>query len=371
MLFYGEYYEKILNLAARNRITLWDSRLVKNGIESSVTVKDFKRLRGIIRNSGIRVHILKKRGIPFKAAKNKKRTGLLLGAVFFLCFLKLMSGYIWIIDVEGNDYVKTEEIVNICREIGIEAGVSKSSITPQSQRQELLLKADELAWASLNVEGSRLTVNVSEVQRTDKNTNAFNLKAEADGIIKKIDVTSGTCVVKVGQAVKKGDLLVSGVVEESGKTKFVNSSGRILAEVINNITLEEKYKQTKLYETGEAAHRYVIEMFSLRLPLYLGSVKGEYSTESDVHTVKLFGTTLPIKIYEKEFTFLKRQEITFSKEQIIALLEERATEKTNVGNDTVIAKEFTETEEGITLNFTVKAEKNIAYKEPVLISENE
>ena len=42
VLFYGDNSERILDLTAKNRITLWDSRLVKNGIESSITVKDFK-----------------------------------------------------------------------------------------------------------------------------------------------------------------------------------------------------------------------------------------------------------------------------------------------------------------------------------------
>ena len=38
--FCGDGYEKILNLAARNRITLWNSRLVSGGIETNITVKN-------------------------------------------------------------------------------------------------------------------------------------------------------------------------------------------------------------------------------------------------------------------------------------------------------------------------------------------
>ena len=372
VLFYGEFYEKILNLTARNRITLWDSRLVKNGIESSVSVKDFKRLKDIMKNSGIRVHILKKHGLPFKVAKNKKRAGLVLGALFFLGFLELMSGYIWVIDVEGNEYVKTETILNICREIGIEEGIKKANINPKSQRQQLLLKTDELAWASLNIEGSRLTVNVSEVQRTDKNTDAYNLKADEDGIITKIDVTNGTCVVSVGDAVKKGDLLVSGVVEESGKTKFVNSTGKIYAETAEEIFLEEKYVQINNFETGREKTRYVLELFSLKFPLYLGSVKGEYCTETDSETVKLFGTTLPIKIFEKKFTFVEKEEINLSKDELIALLKKKAlaqTEKMKSETAEVLAEEFTDLGDGVSLKMKIKSVKDITVKEPMLIGE--
>ena len=50
--------------------------------------------------------------------------------------------------------------MDICSDMGIEIGTKKSKINPKQQRQVLLLKAEELSWASLNIEGSKLTINV-------------------------------------------------------------------------------------------------------------------------------------------------------------------------------------------------------------------
>ena len=370
LIFYGENNERILDLAAKNRITLWDSRLTKNGIESSVTIKDFKKLRNIRKGSGIKLHIVKKKGLPFKINKNRKRMGLLIGSIIFIAFLYIMSGYIWVINVDGNYYVSTEEIMGICREMGIEIGTKKSKINPKQQRQVLLLKSEKLSWASLNIEGSKLTVNVSETERVHKDTNAYNIKALKDGIIKKIDVTNGTCVVKIGDVVKKGDLLVSGVVEESATTKFVNSEGSIFAETINEIKVAEKYNRLVEIPTGKVSKRRVIEFFGVKVPLYLGSVKGEYSTESAAKNLKLFGTDLPINIYEKKFIFNSVGDVTSTKEELKILLEERLKKKLEEHeNPREISKSFTETKEGIELVYKFKITENIATKDKLLHSD--
>ena len=374
VIFYGEFSEKILNLAARNRITLWDSRLTKDGIESSVTVKDFKRLRGIIRGNSVKVHILKKRGLPFKLKKYKKRAGLLLGSLFFLCFIIFMSGYIWVIDVEGNTYVKDREIISLCNEIGIKEGIKKDKINPKSQRETLLLKTDKLAWVSLNIEGCRLTVNVSEVKQTDNNTNACNLKASEDGIITKINVTAGNCIVNIDDVVKKGDLLVSGVVEQSDSTKFVNSTGKITAEVVKEINVSGKYKEEVTSPTGEELKRYVLGIFSLKVPLYLGSAKGEYNLKTEEERLMLFGTRLPITLYKGDFEFLAKEKITRNRESLEKVLKSRVNkiiEELEAESFTTELEEFTETEDGINLKLVIKAQKDIAVKEPLLISNTE
>lgn len=369
VVFYGDSSERILDLTAKNRITLWDSRLTKKGIESSITVNDFKSLREIIKKSGIKVHILKKRGLPFKLNKNRKRMGLVLGGIFFISFLITMSGYIWVINVEGNNYVKSDEIINICAEMGIKIGTPKRNINPRQQRQTLLLKAEELSWASLNVEGSKLTVNVSETARVHKDTNAYNIKASKDGIIKKIDVTNGSCVVKIGDIVKKGDLLISGVVEESDATKFVNSEGSIFAATTNEIKVAEKFERLLEIPNGKTAKRCVIEFFALKIPLYLGGVKGEYKAEFKKKNLKLFETQLPICLYEKKFIFNSVREITSTKEELESLLEERLKKKLEMyDNHKELSKEFIKKKDGMELVYKFETVENISTKDKIFVS---
>ncbi len=372
VLFEGEFCEKILNLTAQNRISLWDSRLNKKGITSSVLAGDFIKLRKILRKSGIRVHILEKKGLPFKTAKYNKRAGLLIGAVIFVLFLKIMSDFIWVIDIVGNENVKNEEILSACQEIGIKEGIHKSKIHTKTDRERLLLKLDKLAWASLNIEGSRLTVNVSESKKKEETLTSSNLKATADGIIKKIDIVSGNCVVKTGDTVKKGDILVSGVIEKLSSTHFVRSAGTVIAETKRSITVESRYKTEKTLENGKQKRKKVLEIFTLKIPLYLGEENGEYRAEKSVKALKLFGQELPIRVYIKDFTFYDKYKITYQKEQLLKELDKKLAEKLEkegVENFTVENQKYYETADGLKLEALISSEENIATEEKMLISE--
>lgn len=372
--FYGEFKEKILNLAAANRISLWNSSLSKDGIQTNISVRDFKRLPNIIRKSGIRVHILKRKGLPFKNAKNRKRIGIAAGFVLCLVFLKVMSGYIWIIDVVGNERVKTEEIINACAAIGIKEGIKANSFNPKTQRERLLLELDSLSWASLNVEGCRLTVNVSEIEENAVDNSCIcNLKASVDGIIKKIDVTAGNCLVKIGDTVKKGDILVSGVLEKATGTQFVHSAGAVTAVTERSITVEGEFDITEEFETGESKTKRVIEFFGLKIPLYLGGENQAYNSGFSVKTAKLFGQKLPLKIYEKEFCFTEQVKKTLSREELCERLKTEAENKLKnegVKEFQTISQEFADTEKGMKLTMVVSSEENIVYREKLLVSDD-
>ncbi len=200
--FFGVYPEKVLNLCSKNGINIWSSRYLKQKIRCKMTVKSFLKLPLILQKSGIRVHILKKSGFPFFMRRYNRRIGLFLGIVMFFVFLQIMSGFIWIIDIEGNEKVNDNEIYSSLGEMGIIEGIKKSKIDSKNDAQELLLKMDKLAWASLNIEGCKLTVNVTEItQKTQDNSVATNLISTSDGTITHIDITMGNCLVKMGDVV--------------------------------------------------------------------------------------------------------------------------------------------------------------------------
>lgn len=356
--FYGDLKERALTLCAQNGITLWGNELKDGKIECFVSVREFKYLRTLLRRKGVRVHIIQKYGLPFITNRYKKRVGILIGAVSFFLILQFMSGFIWIIDVNGNEKIKEKAVLDACRTIGITEGIKKNSIYPKLEREKLILQLDGVAWASINIEGCRLTVNITETKEKDKETDEYtNLLATADGIIEKIDIVSGTSVVSVGQAVKKGDLLVSGIVETTTGTRFVKSKGTVLARSQKEITLKKDFKQKNLVPFGKVKTKRVIELFGVRIPLYLGGEKGIYITQKSTKNLKLFSAHLPIKIHKNTFTFQKEISIIYKKDKVIEMLENELKEKEDIR---VLSKEFIETESGIELKAVVEKKENIA-----------
>ena len=367
--FFGIYPEKIINLCAKNRIAVWNVHYGNEKIRLFITVKDFKRLPKILKRSGLRLHILNKTGFPFFINRYKRRFGIFAGIVIFFAVLQFMSGFIWIIEVEGNKTVTDREILAICEEIGIKIGVKRNSIDTKNTPQDLLLKTDKLSWGSFNIEGCKLTVNVTEiVPKTEDNTVATNLKAAKDGIIEKIDVTSGNPVVKVGDIVKKGDLLVSGITETMRDTKFVHSIGTVTAKTEETITLFEPFIKKTETLTGKTAKRRVLEIFGIKIPLYIGKEKGNFKTETDCKNLKLLSQNIPIKIYTKKFIFVKKENLTRDYNELCQQLRERLEKESKTKNFNVKTKDLTQNEKGVTLTAVVTKTEDITYSENLIFT---
>ena len=370
--FSGDVAEVILNICAKNGISLWNIKRKGEKIRCYITVRDFKALPRIAKNSGIRVHILKRFGLPFFINRYKKRFGIPVGAVIFFCFLYFMSSFVWTVEVKGNKTVTEGEILTACEKTGIKEGVLKSKIDPQIAKQELLLELNRLAWAAVNIEGSIATVNVTEVkEKEEDNSVATNIKAAADGIITKIDVTSGNCVVKVGDTVAKGQLLVSGVIERENSTRFVHSSGSITAKTEREIKVSANFKRTVSQKTGKIKKRSVLSFFGIKIPLYLGNIKGSFESYTEKNNATLFGKKLPICLYTKHFEITDENVVTISKygllKELDSLLKAEA-EKNNIGTFEVKNREYEETQNGITLKAVISAQENIAEPEILLFN---
>lgn len=364
--FFGVYPEKVLNLCAKNGINVWSARYKKQKIHCKMIARDFLRLRKILRKSGIKAHIIEKRGFPFFIRKYNKRFGIVLGFIIFFAFLQIMSGYIWIIDVVGNETVKESEIISHCEEIGIKQGIRKSKISPKADAQELLLKNDKLAWGSLNIEGCRLTVNVTEItEKTADTAIATNLIATADGVIKHIDVKSGNCVVKVGDVVKKGDVLVSGIIENMSETKFVRSQGEIIAETETEVVLKENFVKKEALPNGKVKNKRVFEFFNIKIPLYLGTEKGLFEAKDSAWQFKLFGQNLPIKIHTKKFIFKTEHTVKISPNKAEEKLKERLKSECE---GSIKTQQITQTKEYAQLSAVIVVRQNIAKSENLIFS---
>ncbi len=363
--FFGVYPEKVLNLCAKNGINIWSARYQKQKIRCKILVRDFLCLRKILRKSGIRVHILEKRGFPFFIRRYNKRFGIFAGIIIFFAFLQIMSGYIWVIDVVGNQKVSEAEIISVCKEIGIKQGVRKSKINAKADAQEMLLKNDKLAWGSLNIEGCKLTVNVTEItENSTDNTDASNLVAAEVGVIKHIDVKSGNCVVKVGDVVKKGDVLVSGIIESLNGTRFVRSRGEIIAETETEITVKEPLVSKEAIPNGKTKKKRVLEFFTIKIPLYLGAEKGVFETQENIWQMKLFGQKVPVKIYTKRFIFAVEHTVKITTQEaeknLLKILE-------NDYGDSVKSHEIAVSEDFVEITAIIREKKNIAVNEDLKI----
>lgn len=317
---FGEHPERFLNFCAKNSLSVWSIERKKESICLCIGMSDYLKMHTFRKKIGkdLKVKLVEKYGLPMFKKSVVKRLGVCVGMALFLCINIAMSQFIWQIDVSGNSVIEESEIIDVCEEIGITTGVYRKGIDTYDASQRLALAFNDIAWVSLNIEGSKLTVNISEASKSDK-TDAVprNIIASYDGVIKRIEVIEGTKSVEINQAVRKGDLLVSGVVDNGITTHFVHSDGIVSAQTHRKFT-ETVQKQFASVSKGEGvATRKAFEFFSFKIPLYLQGFDEQNDSFFTRNRLKLFGDELPISISTRTFLLTEEREVEIDDEQAI------------------------------------------------------
>lgn len=371
----GDFAERFINLCAKHRLSVWNIKRKGDSLVLCTGIKSYKRVRALRKKVkyGIKIRIIKKIGFPFFVRRYRDRKGLLAGVACFFGILYFMSRFIWTIDVVGNDTIPTNEILSVCGELGIREGIFRTQVDAYNLPQEMILKNDGIAWCSFNVEGSKLTVDISEAKdsRGFGDAPPCNLIAGCDGVIKSAEVTVGDRLVQPGQAVRKGDLLVSGAYTIGSRSQFVESDGVILADTTRTFTVSVPLRQTVDRPSDRAENRSLLELFGLRFPLFLGNIRYEYESKYFEKNLTMFSGRLPIKLMTRQFREILHEEIVLTEEEAeneglsqiafqvkqlpITQASIRSVDKSSDGNT-------------LTLTMTVSCLEDIAQKEEILIN---
>lgn len=193
----------------------------------------------------------------------RSRVGILLGVVFTMCALYLSSNVIWRITVEGNTQATDEEVVAELEAAGFHLGAFIPTVDYDVLHNRVLLNSSRLSWISVNISGNVATVQVREKKAGEASVQPTytNVVASSDGYIEKITVKNGKKEVKIGQVVRQGEILISGIIDSSSQgVRYEQADGEILAYVNKEISVKIPYKTTEKVYTG---NRYINKSYKL------------------------------------------------------------------------------------------------------------
>ncbi len=315
----GGFSERFLNLCCLKKIILWDLKN-NNGVISACTdCVSYKKIRSVARKSGMKVRIKRKYGLPFFLNNHKRRTGVIAGLLIGAALLLILSTRIWSIDVIGNVDVPSEKIIGVVQELGVRKGAAGAKINIKSTEFAALQKLQELSWLNINISGSKALIEVREAvdsPETDEDKSPADIVAARDGIITIIRPFNGTAEQEVGNAVVKGDLLISGIEENGDKSvSFCRAKGYVVAKTNRSI----KYNQPEIIVAQKPIaikKRYILNLLSFNIPL--GRINKEESYHEKRELV-INNVTLPFGITECTETVYEEKEIALSQAQRNAL----------------------------------------------------
>lgn len=314
----GEKPEKLMNYFIKNGISVWHIRRKNKGINFNMSMRDYLQMRQIRKkvDRNCKIKHIQKKGLPVMVRKSIVRIGVPIGIVLAILLNVFLSQYIWRIDVTGVTGNRKDEIIAVCNEIGIKEGTSKRNIDNYNLTNNILLRFNDVAWMSMNVEGSILTVNLSLAEKSDKIDSAEqgNLVANYDGVIRSCEIIKGKKEIIIGQAVKKGDILASGCYEVGEKTESVRAQGTVIAQTNRVFKIEVNKNQTVECETS-SNYKNILKVFWFEVPLYL-SGKGEMvEGELEKYSLNVLGKPIPVGIVKRKFTGIKEKQMVINEEE--------------------------------------------------------
>lgn len=376
----GGSLERFLNQCARSGIYLWDIHGAPN-CGASVAAGSYRDLHRCARRAGCRLRVVKRYGFPFATRGIRKRRGILAGSVLFVVVIMILSMHVWSIEIVGNRTIPTSEMEDALHSMGVDIGTMKKNIDPHKLQQALMLKFPKISWLSVNTRGCTAEIHLQE--KIDKppiappkKVDPCNIRAGVTGQILSMEVYIGTPQVKEGDAVVEGQLLISGVVEDSlGYTTLKRASGKIMAETTRSFTTEVELKRSENRPTGRVVTQRSLNFLSARFPLsFTTKPEGHYRPERSMTKLRLMNAVLPLGIYEENWVEEHTVNYTLTKSQGLKEAEQQISqqEKKEMRNFKILSTGFSDRLEGTRLicTATVKAQEDIARESQIIINSN-
>lgn len=270
----GNNLERFLNICNHNEINMQNVEYKDSCLSIKIDIKDFKKLKEIAKKTKVHIKIVERYGLPFFLFKNRKRKMFLAGIITALLIVYLMSLHIWQITFEGNYSYTDDELMDFLVEQGIEAGIKKDKCNTEKIEKAIRNKYNDVKWASIEIVGTRLIIHIKENfnEIIEKSTeDSYSIVANCDAEIISIVTGKGTPMVKAGDAVKTGDVLIGGyydIMSDFGElltTNRVQADGIILAKTKYSVneTINRDYEE-KVY-TDNYSEKYELRILNKKI----------------------------------------------------------------------------------------------------------
>ena len=348
---------RALNVLMKNNVPFYGVKAEGGGLVGFCLEPDaFRKYVALTAEMTIEDERVTRRGLFAFASGYKMRIGFFIGALLCAVLLAASSFFVWDINVSGQTGLSEKEILKTLEGYGLYIGAYIPNIDTMRLENELVIDTEELSYASINLRGTVAEVVVRERKEKDVENISLpsNLVANCDGQIESIEVRGGMPTVKKGQIVKKGQLLVSGVIDSQAVGyRLVRARGEIYARISRSFTAEVPLVREKKSRTGEKKTRVTIRFFAKKINLFSNNDISfeKYDTIEEEKRLCLFDRVeLPVFIIKTTYSEYVTETEKISEEQALSIAEKELagqTEKTLSEAQILAREERTEINDGI------------------------
>ncbi|MBO5425870.1 MAG: sporulation protein YqfD [Lachnospiraceae bacterium] len=354
----GTYKDRFINICTKNNVNMWGMNSCEKNITTYMLYNDYKNTRKYIDKTDVSIQIIEKIGLPFLCKAYKKRYGFMLGIALFFFLIYSFTSYIWDINVIGESIYTKEEIVKNVRDNYVDIGTPIEDINCEELEKILRVEYDKVAWISCELKGTQLNIEITETIEQDTikvSNNPCNIIAAKDGVVTKIVTRNGKTIKTIGEEVKKGDVIITGVIniyndyDELIETNYVPSDGDVYAIVENEYYDEFDLEYYDKVYTGNETKGYSIFFMNKSYETKKTNVEYElYDIITSERKIKLGSSVyLPVVLYEITMKEYEAVPCSYTKEEA----EEKAYKRMALYIDELGKKGVSILENNVTIEF--------------------
>lgn len=323
--------ERFLNLCRAKGIHTWGLKNNNGKYSFYIEVSDFKKLKDILKKTGIQLTIVKKVGLPFFMFRYRKHYSFVIGMLLSAFMIYIMSLFVWDISFDGN-YIYTDNVlITYLNGNDIEAGMKMKSVDCDQIEKDIRRDFPDITWVSAEISGTRLIIHVKENDGDvikEEDTQESDIVANRSGTVASIITRNGTPNVKPGDSVEKGTILVSGQIvlyndsKEPIKCNYVHSDADVyinsVYEYHDELSLLHKYK---VY-TGQTITKDTYNIFGKQIELGVSLKRFKnYDVVTDDTILKLTDNFyLPIRTGHKVYSEYYTEDGEYTEDEVSDIL---------------------------------------------------
>lgn len=342
-----------------------------------IRARDKQRLLLLIKKERLSVTVSTLLGVPHRLVVNRFRIGVPIGVLLSILLLFMGTNTVWRVEISGNEQISSSVIEEGLSELGFGIGSKTNRENYDDIVTAYRLKHPDIAWMGIYTSGTTAHVRIIENKMQKPNIGektVTNLVATEDALVLRLDVAHGKSVVKAGNVVKKGDVLVLGLLGGAHSDTVLPAEGAVIGRVAKDITVEIPYLQTEKVEKK----RKILEMDLFFFEKTINIFKKTSKTPMDYVIIERkeeltpAKTALPFGFLVREAVYYQENERYLTKDEAIAegktLLDREIRQAVGDG-ELFVRRAWVEEKEGAcVLHATIEFSKNIAEALPFTVS---
>lgn len=367
---------RVTNLFLHRRFFSGKVRMENGRIVFDLPLILLKKTLFLFEKHRIPYTIEKKEGLPFFLWNYRYRFGLWLGLLCYALLLVLSSEVLWSVKVVGLQSESDAKILERLDEMGVGVGKWKRSIDPIAVSNQYVIENGDLSYMAINLCGNCAEVVVRSAKGIEKEPDErpSSIVAQYDGLIERIELYSGKILVDSGGVVQKGQVVVSGLLEDEkdGTYQLVRAKAHVFARITRDFSVCVELEETVPSEPeipNKSADKALL-FFGKRINIFKNSCL--LDVQYDIIRVDRYATigkdlVLPVGISETFAGKKSEKTVRYSTAEAAALAGKRLADEISRAGIEVLSIEKTSAEEDgrYILNCTVYGIADIACEIPM------